>query len=91
MVVQPPPRFADKLKKYHTNITSRVDLCASAFTEIPDKQMCTPLQRALISVHKINIDLKKNVMTINTISYAIHYVFRGWIVVEKILNTTSFL
>ena len=61
---------------------SCVDLCASAFTEIPDKCMCTPLKSIEQHYTKF-LQVLKIVLTMIKCSHVIHHVFGGCVVVEN--------
>ena len=59
-MVEPPPRFADRLKKVTHNNMSYFDLCASAFTEIPGTCVSIHLKRASNNIlYKIHTGYKK--------------------------------
>ena len=60
-VVEPPPRFAT-FKKHRKIITRRVDLCAVAFTEIPDVKF---------------MQVFINVLTLIKFSHVMHTTFSG--------------
>ena len=84
-VVEPPPRFAT-FKKHRKIITCCVDLCAVAFTEIPDVKF---------------MQVFINVSTLMTFSHVMHTTISGggggtirWGVrwwLQTIIKTTSFL
>ena len=89
VVVEPPPRFADEIKKVSQNNTlSCVDMCASVFTEIPDTCMFTVYTvKTGIEQTTYRIEneyrITKNLLTTIQFSYVIQHVFGGWVVVEK--------
>ena len=86
-MVQPPPHFTDTLQMQ--NNMSCVDLCASAFIEIPDTcVMYVYTLKKYIDQHIIQILF--NVLKMIEFSLVIHHVFGGSVVVEKIQNTAPF-
>ena len=73
------------LKKYH-NIMSSVDLCASAFTEIPDTCVCGCVYTFKKTVKQRNIKFVQvftNLLTMLKFYHFVHHVFGGWVVVEN--------
>ena len=89
VVVEPPPRFADEIKKVsQNNKLSCVDLCVSAFTEIQDTCMFTvyTFKKGIKqTTYRIENEYRttKNLLTTIQFSYIIQHIFGRWVVVEK--------